>query len=588
MNFATKQCQNCKQPFKIEPEDFGFYEKIKVPPPTFCPECRFQRRLSFCNERHLYKNICGLCARAMISMYPPGTVFPVYCMECYRSDHWNPLAYAAEYDFKKPFFTQFKNLKSRAPRAALVRQGDLTGSEYCNRASYNKNCYLLIRANYNENCQYSYNMWDSRDSADCFNVHKSELTYQSIDSIECYAVQYCQECRLCRNSYFLFDCRNCNNCAGCVGLRNKQYHILNQPYSKEEYESKVKELRLDTPTGLSAFAELFNALAGRAIHEATIKTNCVNSTGNWLNDCKDVKNSYQCRNTENGKNLLSIIEAKDCMDYTYWGRASELIYETSNCGYGCSRIRFVNESWDTCHDLTYCDNCYASSNLFGCVGLKNKEHCILNKQYTKEEYDNLLPKIVTQMSDMPYEDAKGRIYKFGEYFPTELSASPYNITAAQENFPLSEEEIKRQGFSWESFKEKEYQTTKSWRELPDNIKSVDDGFLKEIILCKTWDESHGERSVVERYDCTKAFRLIPAEINFYRRMNIPLPQLCPNCRHYERLMKRTPLKLWHRACMCDKSNHTHQGKCPVEFETSYSPERKEIVYCEQCYNAEVV
>jgi hypothetical protein len=40
--------------------------------------------------------------------------------------------------------------------------------------------------------------------------------------------------------------------------------------------------------------------------------------------------------------------------------------------------------------------------------------------------------------------------------------------------------------------------------------------------------------------------------------------------------------------MCDKTNHSHEGKCPVEFETSYAPDRKEIVYCEQCYNAEVV
>jgi hypothetical protein len=37
------------------------------------------------------------------------------------------------------------------------------------------------------------------------------------------------------------------------------------------------------------------------------------------------------------------------------------------------------------------------------------------------------------------------------------------------------------------------------------------------------------------------------------------------------------------------STHPHHenNHCPNEFETSYAPERKEIVYCEQCYNAEV-
>ena len=36
-------CQNCKSEFIIEPEDFNFYEKIKVPAPTWCPECRMIR-----------------------------------------------------------------------------------------------------------------------------------------------------------------------------------------------------------------------------------------------------------------------------------------------------------------------------------------------------------------------------------------------------------------------------------------------------------------------------------------------------------------------------------------------------------------
>jgi hypothetical protein len=47
------------------------------------------------------------------------------------------------------------------------------------------------------------------------------------------------------------------------------------------------------------------------------------------------------------------------------------------------------------------------------------------------------------------------------------------------------------------------------------------------------------------------------------------------------------MKLWHRQCMCSKNHPHHGGRCSNEFETSYSPDRKEIVYCEQCYNSEV-
>ena len=572
---------------------------MQVPPPTWCPECRLQRRLSFCNERYLYKNICGLCGKSMVAMYPPGTVFPVYCLDCYRGDRWDPLSYGKEYDFNQPFFSQFKELKFRVPRAALVRQGEIEGSEYCNRASYNKNCYMLVRANYNENSRYSYNLWDCRDSADCFNVHKSELVYQSIDCIECYRTHYCQECRQCRDSYFLFDCRNCTNCIGCVGLRNKQYYIFNQPHTKDEYGKKIKELRLNTVSGLRLCEEHFRELKARAIRESMIVTNGVNVSGNWLVDCKDAKDSYQCRQIENGKHLLSVIDGKDCMDYSYWGRQTELIYETANCGYNCSRIRFANESWDSCHNLTYADNCYASTNLFGCVGLRKKEYCVLNRQYEKEGYDELVKKIVAHMSEVPYQDAQGRRYGFGEYFPPDLSTSPYNTTAAQDCFPLTRDEAKKQGYAWEESREREYAPTKSWKELPEDIASVGDDVTKEIILCEAWDE-RGSHDVAEEHNCTKAFRIIPEELAYYRRLNIPLPRKCFNTRHFERLKERNPFRLWRRSCACagvqandgsykNTGKHFHNDNhCPNEFETSYAPDRPEIVYCEQCYQAEVV
>ena len=94
--------------------------------------------------------------------------------------------------------------------------------------------------------------------------------------------------------------------------------------------------------------------------------------------------------------------------------------------------------------------------------------------------------------------------------------------------------------------------------------------------------------------------IIPQELEFYRKMNLPLPRLCPNCRHYQRIKQRNPLKLWHRKCMCggrtsdsgiykNTIEHFHgNNPCPNEFETTYNPNRSEIVYCEKCYLAEVV
>jgi hypothetical protein len=89
-------------------------------------------------------------------------------------------------------------------------------------------------------------------------------------------------------------------------------------------------------------------------------------------------------------------------------------------------------------------------------------------------------------------------------------------------------------------------------------------------------------------DCKKNFKLTAAELDFYKHMGLPLPLKDFECRLQDRINKRNPRKLWHRQCMCDKSSHGHDGKCQNEFETSYSPDRKEIIYCEQCYQQEVV
>jgi len=49
MQSETKLCQNCKQSFNIESDDFSFYEKMEVLPPESCPECRQEQRALFRN-----------------------------------------------------------------------------------------------------------------------------------------------------------------------------------------------------------------------------------------------------------------------------------------------------------------------------------------------------------------------------------------------------------------------------------------------------------------------------------------------------------------------------------------------------------
>ena len=98
---STRKCQNCKKDFVIDPDDFNFYEKINVPAPTFCPECRLIRRLASTNERVLYKRKCDLTGEEIISMFPSDAPFPVYETEAWYSDKWDPYQYGMDYNFKK-------------------------------------------------------------------------------------------------------------------------------------------------------------------------------------------------------------------------------------------------------------------------------------------------------------------------------------------------------------------------------------------------------------------------------------------------------------------------------------------------------
>lgn len=174
MNIRNYSCAQCGKQFSVTGENQTFYRTMRVLPPTWCPPCRLRRRMTFTNERSLYSSVCGLCKKSIITMYHPSSPFPVYCRSCWWGDDWNPLSFGRAYDFSRPFFEQFRELKNKVPRCNLVQEGVMKGSEYCNRATNNKNCYLCFRSTNNEDCMYSHPIVDSRDCVDCYNIQKSE------------------------------------------------------------------------------------------------------------------------------------------------------------------------------------------------------------------------------------------------------------------------------------------------------------------------------------------------------------------------------------------------------------------------------
>ena len=579
MRSETKQCQNCKKDFVTEPDDFAFYEKMKVPLPSFCPECRRQRRLVFRNERTLYRRKCSLCTKDIISMYPQDTLFPVYCHECWFSDKWDGINFGREYDFSRPFFKQIADLWNAVPKMNLFQRNSIN-CQFANLVGESKNVYLSYSVvEESENVFYSRLVDKSFTIFDSYSVTNSENCYENINTDRNYSSSFAILSRNCIDCRFVFDCVNCKNCVLSSNLRNKQYFIRNKAYNKDDYFREIGKMDFGSRMLNAQYFKEFLDIKEKSLHKYADIVKASGCTGNHIANAKNAKNCFETHDVENVKNCYRDLEASEFFDVEHAGLNSEMFYEYITGGKSGFNVKFSIAAFDAVRESEYTDYCTSCSYCFGCAGLKNKEFCILNKKYSKEDYEKMVEKIKKQMDELPYTDETGKTYKYGEFFPAEISPFAYNETIAQEIFPLSKETASEVGFKWRDPEVNKYATTKISSDLPDNIAEITDSISNETIGCL----HNGECS----HRCSGAYKILPEELQFYKKMNLPVPTLCPNCRYYERLKLVDPIKLWHRQCMCDKSHQHHNGRCSNEFETSYAPDRPEIVYCEQCYNSEV-
>ncbi len=564
MESLEKRCGQCNAIFFVAPEDLSFLERVSpciaeeiqlLPPPELCPECRMRRRMAWRNERRLFHRSCDKSGAALVSMFPPDTEFPVYRNALWWDEGNEALNFGCNVDFSRPLFSQIRELQRVVPRVHTFNYAEdrMINSLYVNCSGDVKDCYLIFGSGRDEDCAYCIYVNDCVGCLDCFFAVKCSYCYEGMDLDSCYSLFYSNSCKQCYDSYYLDDCRGCNDCIGCVGLRQKRHYILNQKSTKAEVEKLRAELLHGGPDVRRRFLERYDALLRSTPKKLLHGDNNENSTGDFIWNTKNCASCFSTYNAEDCKYCAWFMDGKDCMDFYAWGEA-ELCYEISGGGdlhYGCV---CTAKSYG-CKNCQYLDLCVYCKNCFACVGLKNKQHCILNKQYTEEEYNRLVPRVIELMR---------RHGEWGEFFPVELSPWAYNHTIAADYYPLSKEKARELGFSWSDFEPPQAQLTRVMQagELPLSIRDVADDILDVAIIC--------EKS-------KKPFRLVRQELAFYRRHEIPIPHLHPDERYMQRLRSRNPRVLCKRACM----------KCHAEIDTTYNPQSPEIVCCEACYSAAV-
>lgn len=551
------QCKQCNIGFDITEGDLAFLQKLspaiaektyEIPPPTLCPDCRLQRRLLHINQLNLYERTCDLTGATIISNLHPKSPYRVYRQEDWHSDAWDALSEGREFDCSRPFFDQFQELSLAVPRPNLFTGYEFDeNAQYTNHSGKNKNCYMIFDSDENRDCYYSYSINHCVNCADCFRARKSELCVECVDSQSCYGSAFLQECENCAESMFLKSCIGCRHCLMCSNLKNKEFYVENKPVSKEEFE-KMREL-------LSSYAveqralKRFDALKREYPQRYMHGSHNENVTGDYLVHCK---NAYRCFDTEDlwdGRYVYQgFMPLKDCMDVHECGEG-ELLYECECSGYQIQRLCFSAYTLAAASDLLYCQYCPHSRNCFGCVGVRRKQYCVFNKQYTKEEYETLVPKIIEHMRATK---------EYGEFFPATLSPFGYNQTLAQDYYPLTKEETTRRSWSWFEEPESTERYLGPHVTIPDAIEDAPDDITKKILICGSSE---------------KQYKIMPQELALCRQLRVPLPRTRFFERHRSRLAMRNPRILHDRAC----------DQCGLAIQTTFSPDRPEKIFCEACF-----
>ena len=545
----TRVCGNCEKSFVIESSDFEFYKRLNTIPPRMCPRCRMEKRLGFWPFGKFHKRTCDLTGEKMISVFPPDAGFPVYLRKHWYSDEWNPPE--MEYDSTKPFFEQILELHSKSPRPHQFGEKN-ENCEYGDDAWESKNCYLSRSFLRCENLWYSYRAIRCKDSSDLLYCFDADQSYDCIYCFKVFRVKHAFDTRDSMESAFLYDCRNVQNCFMCWNLRNKQYHIMNVPYSKEEYEKKLKEYNLGSREGFERARKDFEEkVKTEAIHKATFNTKVQNVSGDYLTECKNCQECYFFEESEDCKFMHRGLSNKNSQDGTGILRG-ELIYDINQLtdGYMLKHSNFCTN----CRESEYLDFCENCEYCFGCIGIKNKKFCIFNKQYTEEEYKKLITRIKEDMKK------KG---EYGEFFPLSMAYIGYNLTLGGIIFSKTKEQIESLGGRWEELEKPQTKGLDIVGKI-DDIQDVGEEIIKKAIICK---------------ETGRPFNITRDELTFLKQHSITLPELYPDVRTMHRVQKLLSVK--------ERKVNCHF--CKKEIITYRIEElRYEKISCIECYNKEVI
>lgn len=288
------------------------------------------------------------------------------------------------------YLHEFEKLRNSLPRLALGIVNN-ENCDYCNYIDQCKSCYLLVSAYESEKCYYGKFNFFCNWCMDTMYLEKCELCYECIDCKNCYNCNYLQDCENCTDSEYCIFTKGCNNCFLCINVRQKQYYILNKPYSRQEYSRKIQEIK---EKGKKYLEEKIQKLKLDNPHPPLVEENNENSSGHHIFNNKNVQYCYETKHSQDCIHSTELFTCEDCTDILI-GDYSKWCYDCISA-YKLHNSDFCYNCWES-SDLSYCEQCYQCQNCFFCSNLQHKKYYIFNKPYLEEEYFQKKQEIIEKM-----------------------------------------------------------------------------------------------------------------------------------------------------------------------------------------------
>ena len=416
------------------------------------------------------------------------------------------LKHCLDYNFELNFFDNYEKLFLSIDIFNVIDHWWAENSDFADMVLNSQNAYLsTVVINNCENVLYSLSVKDnSVDVLSSIAVwSNSSIIYNCSWILDSFKVFYS---RFINNSNNIWFCSNLIWCSDCIlsnNLENKKYHIKNKEYSREEYLKKKEEV-------LKLKNNFDNFYIGVPKKWANLAS--TNTTWSSQFNSEDVENWYFWFNVKNWKNIF----------FTGWVDWDENMYDCFSTGSPTAHD-FYWVMWANWENLYCSKNIVNSSNLFysywcdncsfciWCIWLKNKSYCILNKQYTKEEWEKESSKIFENME---------KDWTLWDFFPWSLNPFYFNDTVAWLIWWFKKEEVVKDWFMW-----RDEEIKVDIPEWVDVIKILDlekyewfnlnwewkinPDILKKVIIDKKWNY----------------YRIVKMEYDFLVKHGLPLPRL---------------------------------------------------------------